>query len=591
MEDEKTISEIKELSKLKTFFIPKYQRGYRWQCINVKDLLNDLFDFINSKRKVYSMQPLVVKSHNGHWNVVDGQQRLTTIAILLNYLVPTDKHYTIEYESRKGQELYLVDNNVNIDQYHINQAYKTIKEWFESHEEAVKKDFIDLLSDVTEQHVKFIWFETPDDELKTFVRLNKDKIALTNAELIKALLLRKGNFEGDGVLMQKNIAVEWNNIENTFQDDSFWRFIRPKSDNRETRIDYIFEIIRKKDYLNFNPNDNLVGTDKYATFRYFYEYVKKREIETKAKREGFVEIWDNVKKVYSILNHWFNDLYCFHYIGFLVVSDIDIIDTLLDEWNISGTTIPKFVSHLKTRISKVIAKYANLDYQYELNGCPKTNCFNILLLFNIESILVRNRSLSSISETQVAHKFPFHLLKEENWNIEHIASNTDNSLEDINSQKEWLKTYLLDEEVNDKLKREITTYIKEEKGNFDAIKSSVENIKPVDKSEVLSYSDKNKIWNFCLLDESTNKSYGNAIFPIKRRTILGKEMGIRYIVDNNLDVTMDKVKVAYVPQCTINVFAKTYTNISTSPREWTIKDATAYKQAIATCLKDFGVTL
>jgi uncharacterized protein with ParB-like and HNH nuclease domain len=104
---------LKSISKLlgMNFFIPAYQRGYRWTEQQVKDLLDDIHEFIEkNKEGFYCIQPLVVKKLErkilemiqdkeqitsleqvenllkGSWEVIDGQQRLTTIYILLSVL-------------------------------------------------------------------------------------------------------------------------------------------------------------------------------------------------------------------------------------------------------------------------------------------------------------------------------------------------------------------------------------------------------------------------------------------------------------------------------------------------------------------------
>ena len=44
------------------FVIPSYQRGYRWDEIQVKDLLNDIYEFNqNNDKGFYCLQPLVLK--------------------------------------------------------------------------------------------------------------------------------------------------------------------------------------------------------------------------------------------------------------------------------------------------------------------------------------------------------------------------------------------------------------------------------------------------------------------------------------------------------------------------------------------------
>ena len=96
----KSVSEILGMK----FFIPSYQRGYRWTEQQVKDLLNDVNEFIPEKVKDsneetwYCLQPLVVRkmdendsrlgkeSDKKDWfEVIDGQQRLTTIFLIIHY--------------------------------------------------------------------------------------------------------------------------------------------------------------------------------------------------------------------------------------------------------------------------------------------------------------------------------------------------------------------------------------------------------------------------------------------------------------------------------------------------------------------------
>ena len=91
--------DLKEKAKLDTvtvydlmnnnFYIPDYQRGYRWTNLEVEKLLSDLEEFFSyntTGNAFYCMQPLVVffnKNRNA-WEVIDGQQRLTTLYLILN---------------------------------------------------------------------------------------------------------------------------------------------------------------------------------------------------------------------------------------------------------------------------------------------------------------------------------------------------------------------------------------------------------------------------------------------------------------------------------------------------------------------------
>ena len=67
------------------FYIPDYQRGYRWTHFEVTKLLEDLKEYKENRTKdsnnFYCMQPLVVfyNKEKEAWEVIDGQQRLTTL--------------------------------------------------------------------------------------------------------------------------------------------------------------------------------------------------------------------------------------------------------------------------------------------------------------------------------------------------------------------------------------------------------------------------------------------------------------------------------------------------------------------------------
>ena len=162
---------IAELKGLK-FSIPTYQRGYRWTSIEVKDLLDDIDEFISQKdNRIYCLQPLVVRmggdkdlldrihkagsmaevrtllDSGGEWEVIDGQQRLTTIYILLRYLLGNQsEYYEITYETRPGSHGFLKNINPeeagnNIDYYHIHNTKVTIEKWFDSKDKSYKRTF------------------------------------------------------------------------------------------------------------------------------------------------------------------------------------------------------------------------------------------------------------------------------------------------------------------------------------------------------------------------------------------------------------------------------------------------------------------
>ena len=92
------------------FFVPAYQRGYRWGEVEVTNLLDDIS--MSNYGKPYYLQPIVVKKHGDEWELIDGQQRLTTLFLIFQYM----KHeklqrrgakYSLRYETREGSAGYL----------------------------------------------------------------------------------------------------------------------------------------------------------------------------------------------------------------------------------------------------------------------------------------------------------------------------------------------------------------------------------------------------------------------------------------------------------------------------------------------------
>ncbi len=607
------------------FFIPKYQRGYRWTKQQVKDLLDDINESIEKKiGGFYCIQPLVIKKNiiyeehycnelkkldptdknnlisktekiineYSRWEVIDGQQRLTTIFILLVYL--NKKEYEIEYETRPDSKKFLskiegIKKDDNIDYHHIYEAHSQISDWFSEkgrESNQFKNNYLKILLG----NVKFIWYESIDeDPIKVFTRLNIGKIALTNSELIKALFLNKSNFKNADYqkirLQQQEIAGEWDYIEFTLQNDEFWLFLNEINYDKPTRIDFIFDLICKNNMLNLNDEEQKeVGDDEYKTFRYFYAWFKKQ------KEVDISTSWGKVKELFQTFNEWFNDLELYHYVGFLSEQGSRISD-MLGEWKKSKRK-DDFIDYIKSEIKNKMSSFSDLDKEYDVNGKPKTQCRTLLLLHNIQTVINQSKALIENEKYKlpVFYKFPFHLFKKEKWDVEHVDSSTENSLGNKEQQKEWLKASSIGLE-NEDLKKKIIEFLNDdansEKNENDIFEKLHEKIIARDNSSKLSETDKNKIWNFTLLDSSTNKSYGNSIFPAKRRAIIGKDQGKSILVDEYLQIEQKEGEVAFVPPCTKNVFLKYYNPSTNNLREWNQEDAEAYKENIKKVLNEF----
>lgn len=636
--------ELKSIAKLQDleFYIPDYQRGYRWTRQQVEDLLNDIFEFSQKENAgIYCLQPLVVikrsseeqlldRVHaakdldevkrilNGQWEVVDGQQRLTTIRLILEVL--NCPCYDITYQTRENSAEFLntittkgeKDAKTNIDFYRIYEAYKKIDEWLKEIDGKQKERFQNVLLN----QVKFIWYETQENPKEVFTRLNIGKISLTNAELIKALLLNKSNFgssDDDKIrLWQQEIAMEWDVIEYALQSNEFWLFLNAPGDERPTRIDYVFDMICRCDMLGCK--DEKDTSDEFRTFRYFYHYLAVQKQKEISLAQAVRTIWEKVREIFQTLQEWFDDMELYHYIGYLICMGRRV-DEIYKQWNDSDNKAGFIEKYLKEEIKKTIPckDIENTVYEVkqegsQFKGGSKTNCRPILLLHNLQTVINQNRILSANAKYKngVFYKFPFHLYKLEGWDVEHIDSNTENGLDNIQSQREWLlNAYfgLQDKTLRDQIQKFFKQYAsKAYEQSEDSAKQTARDeaftelkhqIEDVGGNDRLSQNEKNKIWNFTLLDSSTNRSYGNAIFPAKRKVIIGKDQGKKFnssTIDENGQIVLGSAEnspSAFIPPCTRYVFLKYYNTASFDPNVWTRNDAEAYKDNIIEVLKNF----
>lgn len=120
-------NELKSIKDLENynFLIPNYQRGYRWSDREVDALLEDIWDFAlkqdstNAKDSFYCLQPIVVKQNGKQYNVIDGQQRLTTIFLIVKFLDKKDL-FALKYQTRENSTEFLKNIDDKMDEQSKN---------------------------------------------------------------------------------------------------------------------------------------------------------------------------------------------------------------------------------------------------------------------------------------------------------------------------------------------------------------------------------------------------------------------------------------------------------------------------------------
>lgn len=529
------------------FFVPDYQRGYRWGENEVRQLLDDIYE--NGEEKYY-LQPIVVKKRDNDYELIDGQQRLTTLYLILTFLkkiLPiASRDYELTYETRREtHDLLLnidnVDSEKNIDFFFICNAYKTIGNWFSNKEKEGKNlaGIVIQLYSLLDKYVKVIWYEVDEDisGVELFTRLNIGRIPLTNSELVRALFLsRNSNLTP---AEQLEIAAEWDNIEKELHQPSFWAFLTNyQSEDYPNRIDLLFDLMAGGK-----------SKDNYATFFFFNNKIKQGE-----KKQ---ELWKEIVAYFSRLREWYENREIFHKVGFLVADKIDknndkTLIHLLKETEEKKKD--ELLAYLDSQITETL-KDTDLD---TLSYQDKTPIQRVLLLFNVLSVMEnKDKSL----------RFPFDKYKDKNitWSLEHIHAQNAVSLNTTEKRKEWLKIHkeaLLNigkgEQIIDRIE-ELEAKNSIVGIQFDTLQKEIFFLLSEEGND--SYLD--SLDNMALLNTNNNAALNNSAFEVKRRKI----------------IEMDK-EGAYIPYCTRMVFLKYYTENPTNMHFWGADDRKAYKEAI-----------
>lgn len=646
-----SIAEIQGLD----FIIPDYQRGYRWEELQVVELLKDLSNFIeNSRTGFYCLQPLVVKrsivdckafyeqmrgkldnmqgepdpigslvedlQHLTTWEVIDGQQRLTTLYIIMMVL-KHDPAYRISYQTRPESKEFLEnimnktqeDGDENIDFQHMILARNVAQEWLKDKSDEEKA----LLYDTILERVKFIWYESVgENPIDVFTRLNIGKISLTNAELIKAALLNRSNYAGSHSdfihTKQIQIASQWDDIEYALQDDELWLFLNDKNYRERTRIDFLFKILFENDCFGIKgqlaPEDyyRQIGHDRYSVYRYFAKQIEMKDSHM-SDAEHLETIWTKVTSLFDTIKEWFEDSLLYHYIGFCIWAIEDSkhnaeqrrkqINDWYNQWMECGVDKEEFLTSIKNYIrDKIIdCERDNLNKLHFEDIYQKSRIRKILLLHNVQTIITQQEVQTDKYKLASFHKFPFHLFKKETWNVEHIDSATTNELKQTRDQKPWLRAALAsgkldyDEKIKKYLDKKCTDI-----PDFQEIYDKVMSQFPSDDllCETVQIDDivdneRMHIWNLALLDESTNKSYRNSIFCVKRSFVINKEQGKHCHISDEGKVVIDGKAIAFVPICTKQAFLKYYTEDANALLAWSRTDSEKYLEDIKQKLENF----
>ncbi len=284
----------------KRFIIPVYQRNYSWQNKHCAQLLNDLKGLIK-KPDVPHFFGSIVSSHmqggkREDFLIIDGQQRLTTISILLIAIVDllkhkkvipkddrliekiTKKHLVDEYQEDqrkirlkpikddcKAFDALFGDESDFVDGSNVTSNFRYFRDRILNE----NIDIDDLYDAISRLQTIDIFLEKEDDPQLIFESLNSTGLELEEGDKIRNFILMGLSSE----LQEKYYEAFWNKIEK----------------NTHFKVSDFF-----KDYLTLKLNRTVVIKDIYFTFK---DYVKKNNDDIEALLQDLLEY----SKLYAII--------------------------------------------------------------------------------------------------------------------------------------------------------------------------------------------------------------------------------------------------------------------------------------------------
>lgn len=598
--------------------IPEYQRGYKWTERQVQQLLSDIHEFETGGDNdlFYCLQNITLVEKEGNFNVVDGQQRLTTLTLLLSYfnetsLVKDKLYYAVRLPSniflqkvisnennfiQKILESSVFDDFVKDDDfdyqdiYFMYSALRSIDKWFLEKENEDKGISRDIFKDKLLKNVKLIVNRiTGIEEQELFMNLNADRVHLDGSDLIRAILItrvaKQEMEEYDSAeiktvvrLNERRVRIGWELDE----INAWW------SKNEVLAYFKSFTSIEtgEKETIKFNQ-------DKHPINLLYKLWAETNQTKEKSIRLALFEtkntdalgLYRSIIQLHRTLKDWFEDREIYHFLGFLFSLNFITFQKVWEQWNKADYTRIEFVDFLKGEIKKALfgnepkdSNEENSGMNYWLNKIKDYNSVEptywkgmpqlqkILILLDIIEHANKKEKGVPLAFLKPAY---FRNQKEDE---EHIYPATPKDITEkrfkdladpMKSIEEYLSRINVGYEGDRIIKWKIDStawekFTNEERNNkLNDLKNEIHQKRPI-----------NSIGNLVLLHMSINRGFGNDYYSDKRICVISNTENGRY-----------------VRQHTLKVFVKQ--TESHDLNNWTMYDITANADRIHDTLLEF----
>lgn len=531
------------------FNIPEYQRGYKWTADNIIQLLEDLKNFKESTSdEFYCLQNITItKVTNKNdischfYNVIDGQQRLTTLFILLSYLernvvektiAPGTLKYSIRFTTDDFLQTNIYNGNywnqkcdsTNIDtkdKYYIAEVAKTIEEWF-------KDNCIN--DNVIYDKLKLIVNEVDNKEEETiFACLNGGKVDLDGADLVRAILITRAakqkyqSIENNSSSQEKinqyrvKLGIELDNMNQWWADKDVKTYFEQILPNK---------IAKNKAFVfSEYPIDLLYHAFYEAYKEYFVKDEKEKDLDLRFFEKGidingkvnddYLEFYNTLKEFHLTLVDWYNDDEIYNLVGYLLYNFKSSIVSFKKVWNVwdkNSSTKSNFKEEIKKLIRTQLA-----------------NAFDSSEETEEEKFKRMRREILDINKDWYNNNFTYKLLPL----IDILPFKSKRGNVEMSVIKRINTAYLKRHENEDK------EHVRSQKRDI--------NEENLSEEEILSEENEhglNSIGNIVLLHETINRSYGNSQHTLKMERILNEHKLVDkeiYIRPHTFEVFMSKI--------------------------------------------------
>jgi hypothetical protein len=602
----------------KLYNIPEYQRGYKWTEQQVRQLLKDIneFDTGGDEDLFYCLQNITLVEKEGKFNVVDGQQRLTTLALLLSYfeessLVKNKIYYAVRQPSNTflqniisnennfigniiaslSFEKYVADSDIDFqDIYFMYSAIRSINLWFAEKDAESKPIDRTAFKEKLLNNVKLIINRISGiEEQELFMNLNAGRVHLDGSDLVRAILItrvaKQEMAEHDSLeiktvvrLNERRVRIGWEldelNAWWSKQEVSayFSPFTNIKTGEKET--------------IKFNQERHPIN----LLYKLWAEINQNAGKEIRlslfeTKKTNALDLYISIIQLHRTLKDWYEDREIYHFLGFLFSQKAATFQKVWSDWNKANSTRIEFIANLKAEIKKAI--FGNEPKDEEETESGILFWLNKIKDYNTETptywkanpllqkILLLLDIIEHSNEKEKGIPLPFLkpiYFKNQKEDEEHIypatpQDITEKRFKDLLDPMASIENYLI--KLNKGYDGDLIIVWGISSDSWQELSAEEKNEKlEVLKSEIHKKRPINSIGNLVLLHLSINRAFGN-----------------NYYTDKRIDVINNTENGEYIRQHTLKVFVK-QTN-SSDLNDWTMQDIISNANSIYDSISKF----